>query len=59
MQNTLAHEQNMKLKLVTYYRTWPITLAAVAHLAEGQFLQEEQTVNRAKSRIHRAGTRRQ
>jgi hypothetical protein len=23
----------MKLKLVTYYRTWPIPLAAVAHLA--------------------------
>jgi hypothetical protein len=36
----------MKLKLETYYRTWPISLAAIAHLAEGQFLQEEQTVNR-------------
>jgi hypothetical protein len=34
------------------------TLAADAHLAEGQFLQEEQTLNNAKSLIYRAGTRR-
>jgi hypothetical protein len=35
------------------------TLAADAHLAEGQFLDEEQTLNNAKSLIYRAGTRRQ
>jgi hypothetical protein len=29
-----------------------------AHLAEGQFLVEEQTLNNAKSLIYRAGTRR-
>jgi hypothetical protein len=34
------------------------TLAADAHLAEGQFLHEEQTFNNAKSLIYRAGTRR-
>jgi hypothetical protein len=34
------------------------TLAADAHLAEGQFLHEEQTLNKAKSLIYRAGTRR-
>jgi hypothetical protein len=34
------------------------TLAADAHLAEGQFLDEEQTLNNAKSLIYRAGTRR-
>jgi hypothetical protein len=32
------------------------TLAADAHLAEGQFLLEEQTLNNAKSLIYRAGT---
>jgi hypothetical protein len=34
------------------------TLAADAHLAEGQFLHEEQTLNNAKSLIYQAGTRR-
>jgi hypothetical protein len=34
------------------------TLAADAHLAEGQFLQEKQTLNNAKSLIYQAGTRR-
>jgi hypothetical protein len=34
------------------------TLAADAHPAEGQFLHGEQTLNRAKSLIYRAGTRR-
>jgi hypothetical protein len=34
------------------------TLAADAHLAEGQFLLEEETLNNAKSLIYRAGTRR-
>jgi hypothetical protein len=34
------------------------TLAADAHLAEGTFLLEEQTLNNAKSLIYRAGTRR-
>jgi hypothetical protein len=34
------------------------TLAADAHLAEGQFLLEEQTLNKAKSLIYRTGTRR-
>jgi hypothetical protein len=34
------------------------TLAADAHLAEGQFLHEKQTLNNAKSLIYRAGTRR-
>jgi hypothetical protein len=34
------------------------TLAADAHLAEGQFLHEEQTLNNAKSLIYRTGTRR-
>jgi hypothetical protein len=34
------------------------TLAADAHLAEGQFLNGEQTLNRAKSLIYQAGTRR-
>jgi hypothetical protein len=33
------------------------TLAADAHLAEGQFLHEEQTLNKAKSLMYRAGTR--
>jgi hypothetical protein len=32
------------------------TLAADAHLAEGQFLHEEQTLNNAKSLMYRAGT---
>jgi hypothetical protein len=32
--------------------------AAEAHLAEGQFLLEEQTLNKAKSLMYRAGTRR-
>jgi hypothetical protein len=32
-------------------------LAADAHLAEGQFLPEEQTLNKEKSLIYRAGTR--
>jgi hypothetical protein len=31
-------------------------LAAAAHLAEGQFLVEEQTLNNSKSLIYRAGT---
>ena len=34
------------------------TLAAAAHLAEGQFFDEEETLNSAKSLIYRAGTRR-
>jgi hypothetical protein len=34
------------------------TLAAEAHLAEGQYLLEEQTLNKVKSLIYRAGTRR-
>jgi hypothetical protein len=34
------------------------TLAADAHLAEGQFLLEEQTLNIEKSLIYRTGTRR-
>jgi hypothetical protein len=34
------------------------TLAADAHLAEGQVLPEKQTLNNAKSLIHRARTRR-
>jgi hypothetical protein len=34
------------------------TLAAEAHLAEGQFLLEEQTLNIEKSLIYRRGTRR-
>jgi hypothetical protein len=34
------------------------TLAADAHLAEGQSLDEEQTLNNGKSLIYRAGTRR-
>jgi hypothetical protein len=34
------------------------TLAADAHLAEGQFLLEDQTLNKAKSLMYRAGTRR-
>jgi hypothetical protein len=34
------------------------TLTADAHLAEGQFLHEEQTLNYAKSLIYRAVTRR-
>jgi hypothetical protein len=34
------------------------TLAADAHLAEGQSLDEEQTLNNAKSLIYRAITRR-
>jgi hypothetical protein len=34
------------------------TLAADSHLAKGQFLLEEQTLNNAKSLIYRAGTRR-
>jgi hypothetical protein len=33
-------------------------LAADAHLAEGQFFPEEQTLNKEKSLIYRAGTRR-
>jgi hypothetical protein len=34
------------------------TLAADAHLAEGQVLLEEQTLNNAKSLMYRAGIRR-
>jgi hypothetical protein len=34
------------------------TLAAEAHLAEGKFLLEEQTLNIEKSLIYRTGTRR-
>jgi hypothetical protein len=34
------------------------TLAADAHLAEGQFLHEEQTLNNAESLIYQAGTQR-
>jgi hypothetical protein len=34
------------------------TLSAEAHLAEGQFLLEKQTLNKAKSLMYRAGTRR-
>jgi hypothetical protein len=34
------------------------TLAAEAHLAEGQFLLKEQTLNIEKSLIYRTGTRR-
>jgi hypothetical protein len=34
------------------------TLAAEAHLAEGQFLLEEQTLNKGKSLVGRTGTRR-
>jgi hypothetical protein len=34
------------------------TLAADAHLAEGQFLLEDQTLNKAKSLVYRAETRR-
>jgi hypothetical protein len=34
------------------------TLAAEAHLAEGQFLLEEQTLNIEKSLIYQTGTRR-
>jgi hypothetical protein len=40
------------------YITLQTTLAAEAHLAEGQFLLEEQTLNIEKSLIYRAGTRR-
>jgi hypothetical protein len=35
----------------------PATLVAEAHLAERQFLHEEQTLNKAKSLIYPAGTR--
>jgi hypothetical protein len=34
------------------------TLTSDAHLAQGQFLLEEQTLNKVKSLIYRAGTRR-
>jgi hypothetical protein len=34
------------------------TLAAAAHLVEGQFLDEEQTLRNTKPLIYRAGTRR-
>jgi hypothetical protein len=34
------------------------TLAADAHLEEGQFLLEKQTLNKAKSLMYREGTRR-
>jgi hypothetical protein len=34
------------------------TLAAEAHLAEGQYLLEELTLNKVKSLMHRARTRR-
>jgi hypothetical protein len=34
------------------------TSAAEAHLAEGQFLLQKQTLNKAKSLMYRAGTRR-
>jgi hypothetical protein len=34
------------------------TVAAEAHLAEGQYLLEEQTLNKAKSLMYRAGTQR-
>jgi hypothetical protein len=34
------------------------TLAAEAHLAEGQYLLEEQKLNKVKSLMYRAGTHR-
>jgi hypothetical protein len=34
------------------------TLAADAHLVEGQFLLEKQTLNNARCLVYRAGTRR-
>jgi hypothetical protein len=39
-------------------RTKKKKLEAEAHLAEGQFLVEEQILNKAKSLIYREGTRR-
>jgi hypothetical protein len=42
---------NMSMSLQT-------TLAAEAHLAEGQFLLKEQTLNKEKSLIYRTGIRR-
>jgi hypothetical protein len=41
-----------------YVNVSSTTLAADAHLAEGQFLHEEQTLNNARSLIYQAGTRR-
>jgi uncharacterized membrane protein YcgQ (UPF0703/DUF1980 family) len=62
----------IKVTVVAYYKkllssTFPAPntstslqtkLAADAHLAEGQFLLEQQTLNKAKSLIYRTGTRR-
>jgi hypothetical protein len=45
----------LALNTSTFLQT---TSAAEAHLAEGQFLLEEQTFNKAKSLIYREGTRR-
>jgi hypothetical protein len=39
-----------------YVTSMQTTLAAEAHLAEGQVLLEEETLNKAKSLINRAGT---
>jgi hypothetical protein len=41
-----------------YVNVLATTLAADAHLAERQFLLEEQTLNIAKSLVYRAGSRR-
>jgi hypothetical protein len=51
--NDIVFVPNMSTSLQT-------TLAAEAHLAEGQFLLEEQTLNIEKSliRVYRTGTRR-
>jgi hypothetical protein len=60
----------MVITTIAYYRTLlkrmflapntstslQTTLAADAHLAERQLLHEEQTLNKAKSLIYRAGT---
>jgi hypothetical protein len=41
-----------------YFNIPANNIAAEAHLAEGQYLLGEQTLNKVKSLMHRAGTRR-
>jgi hypothetical protein len=68
----MLHTISILIKCKDYYKVWlkrtflapntstslQTTLEAEVHLAEGQLLLEEQTLNKAKSLIHQAGTRR-
>jgi hypothetical protein len=50
----VTEENILAQNISTFLQT---TLAAEAHLAEGQFVLEEQKLNKAKSLMYREGTR--